>query len=131
MPTAPLRHITGLAAGLLFLASCGGPSGEQVKGVAGTQPATQIVLLDDSKAVDLRPIIERAQSELRRAGVAEKAWPEPSRIVEQQDAWLLWFDYKMSRVEVNGQETIREQSPGAVQVVVSKTDATAHIVPGR
>jgi hypothetical protein len=113
----------------LSASGCERQHGERVIRDHGSQPPTTITTLAKGASVDARPVIDSAKRGVAPAG--DSVWPEPSRVVERDGAWDVWFDYRQKLVEVDGKQFVRAQDPAAVKVEVQKADLSAQLIPGR
>lgn len=105
------------------------PHGERVLGDYGTQPETKITLLPGHDAAAVGPVVASAKKAV--AAYVEHLWPEPSNVVEQDEEWRVWFDYRQQRIERDGKELVLMSFPSSSMVVVQKSDLSAKIIPGR
>ena len=118
-----------LAAVWLGMAGCDGRQEERVIGDFGSQPPTTITALTKGESVDMQPVIESAKR--AAAPLGESAWPEPSRIVERETAWDVWFEYRPKLVEVDGKQVVKQEKPATSKVEVQKSDLSARLISGQ
>lgn len=118
-----------LVALLLVATSCEREPHERVLGDHGSQPATVVTALPGNQSPDTRQVIESAKSAV--APLGDQIWPEPSRLVEGDTKWDVWFDFREKLVEIDGKQSIRMQAPEAAMVEVQKSDLSARLIPGR
>src|SRR5262245_32285655 len=99
----------------LAAAGCDRLPNERVIGDFGSQPPMTVTTLK-GESVDVRPIIDSAKRGIAPTG--NSVWPEPSRVVEREAAWDVWFEYRQKLVEVDDKEVVRAQAPTAIKVEV-------------
>lgn len=118
-----------LVALLVVATSCERKPCERVLGDHGSQPETVVTTLPDNETPDIRPVVDSAKSAV--APVGDRIWPEPSRVVERDAQWDVWFDYRKKLVEIDGEQRVRAQMPESVKIEVQKPDLSARLIPGR
>jgi hypothetical protein len=114
---------------LLNATSCERKPSERVLGDHGSQPPTVVTTLPGDKTPDIRPVVDSAKNSA--APLGDRVWPEPSRVVERDAQWDVWFDYRKKLVEIDGEQRVRAQMPESVKVEVRKSDLSAQLIPGR
>jgi hypothetical protein len=82
-----------------------------------------------NKTPDVQPVVTSAKNAV--AAVGDRIWPEPSRMIERDAQWDVWFNYRQKRVEKDGLQSVRIQMPEALMVEVQKSDLSARLIPGR
>ena len=114
---------------LLVGASCERTPNERVLADHGSQPETVVTALPGRKSPDIGPVVDSAKKAV--APVGDRIWPEPSRVVERDAQWDVWFDYRKKLVEIDGEQRVRAQTPESVKIEVQKSDLSARLIPGR